>query len=233
MKSLVVISTFVASGLLFGATSRAVTYTETGDAGDLPATAQTISGTSGTLLTDIKGAITLTNNTSDGDMFRIYISNPSTFSASMVLARGINNFDSQLMIFSSSGTGIKANDDAAGGSPQAAIPAGALTGQPVGYYYLLVDGSGRYAADASNNLIFPNYNDNTTDPTGTYGPNSPTAVVAGYIGSSSEAGSYDIALAGSQVVPIPEPTWAGVVGGAVATVALLRRRVRDKAPTTK
>ena len=212
------------AGLLGATSTHAATYAETGDAGDLPATAQTISGTTGTMLTDITGALTLTNNTSDGDMFRIYIPTPGTFSASMVFARGTNAFDSQLMLFSSTGAGIVANDDsAATGKPQAAIPAGALTGQPAGYYYLLVDGSGRYAVDAANKLIFPNYTDGTTDPTGTYGPNAGVGVVAGYTGSSSEAGTYDISLAGTQVVPVPEPAWIGAFGGGAAALALLRR----------
>ena len=53
---------FAATTWLAGAgSSLAATYTEMGDAGDLPATAQIVSGTGGTALTSISGATTLTN----------------------------------------------------------------------------------------------------------------------------------------------------------------------------
>ena len=90
-------------------TGQAATYTETGDAGDLPATAQVVSGAANTALTSLSGALTLTNNTSDSDMYEIYINNPSTFSASLTaFVPGSNNFDSQLMLFNAAGKGVEA-----------------------------------------------------------------------------------------------------------------------------
>ena len=231
MKKPIVLFTLAAASLL-AVPSYAQTFTEVGDAGDLPGNVQLIgNNTAGVSLTQINGALTLTNGISDSDLFLIYISNPATFSVSMNFKPGVNNFDSQLMIFNSSGQGVVANDDNPSGSgSQAAIPAGALTGRTAGVYYLDVSGSGRYATDSSGNLIFPNFTDNTTDPTGVYGPNNPSAVLAGYTGNSNEAGAYALALAGAQFVPVPEFSGVGTFGAAVAALALVRRLRRNAVP---
>ena len=207
----------------------AVTYTETGDAGDLPATAQAITGAAGTSLTAILGSTTLTNAVSDSDMYEIYISDPATFSASTTaFIQGRNNFDTQLAVFSvSSGLGIITNDDAASGGSQSNIAAGSFT-SGAGLYYILISGSGRYAT-SSTGLIFPNYTDGTTDPTGTYGPTGSggSNAISGYTGSSNEAGAYTIALTGAQffVAPVPEPTtYAFVLAGTAGLALALRAR---------
>ena len=57
----------------------AITWTEVGDAGDLPGTAQTTVGVGLTDLTDIFGTI---SSSSDQDMYLINIDNPAAFSAS-------------------------------------------------------------------------------------------------------------------------------------------------------
>ena len=213
----------------------AATYTETGDAGDLPATAQVISGAPATSLTSLSGALTLTNGTSDSDMFAIYINSPSTFSASLTaFVPGANNFDSQLMIFNSAGKGIQTDDDDPNtGAPQSNLPAGGtlMSSQAAGVYYLLISGSGRYAVSGTNSLIFPNFTDGTTDPTVVYGATGPGGAntITGYTGSSNEGGNYTIALAGAQFVVVPEPsTWALVAAG-VAGLALVARSRRPVA----
>lgn len=90
----------------------AIAFTETGDAGDLPPTAQVVSGTSGTPLESISGALTLTNGVSDSDLSEIYINSLSTFSASnTAFIVGSNNFDSQIYLFSANGLGLAGNDD--------------------------------------------------------------------------------------------------------------------------
>ena len=215
---------FAAACLPLAGNLHAAAYTETGDAGDLPATAQPITGTSGTSLDSISGSLTLTNAISDSDMFEIYVSNPNTFSASnTAFIPGANNFDSQLFLFRADGVGVVGNDDAASGGEQAAIPAGSFTGAP-GDYYLLISGSGRYAA-SSGGLIFPNYTDGTTDPSSTVRPTGPGggSAINGYTGNSNEAGNYVIALTGAQFIPaaVPEPgayvfLFAGAAGLALA-----------------
>ncbi len=208
------------------------TYTETGDAGDLPAAAQVVSGTAGTPLTSLSGALTLTNSISDSDLFEIYVSDPTTFSASNTgFVAGSNNFDSQIALFSASGLGIIANDDAASGGSLSNLPADSLSGQTAGLYYLLISGSGRYATSGGG-LIFPNYTDGTTDATTVVGPTGPggTAAISGYTGSSNEGGNYRVALAGAQFVQpsgVPEPSiFAFMAAGLAGLALMLRRRTR-------
>ena len=216
------------ASLTLASSAFAVAYTETGDAGDLPATAQIVTGTTGTALTSISGALTLTNGLSDSDLFEIYIPDPAAFSASnTAFVIGSNNFDSQIFLFSATtNLGIKGNDDAASGGSQSAIPAANFSGG-AGLYYLLISGSGRYAASSAG-LIFPNYTDNVTDPTTVVGPTGPggASPLSTYTGSSNEGGSYVIALAGAQfVTPVPEPgTYAFLFAGAAGTAFVLRRR---------
>src|SRR6202000_697643 len=86
-----------------------ITYTESGDAGDLVTGAvQTVTGAAGSQVGAIKG--TLTANSGgiyDGDAYKIYISSPSTFSATTTgFSPGINSFDSELFLFNLDGTRI-------------------------------------------------------------------------------------------------------------------------------
>jgi hypothetical protein len=207
---------------------RAATYTEQGDAGDLLGTAQLATGTPLTSLTAINGTISLTNGISDGDMFQIYINSPSTFSASTTaFVPGANNFDTQLFLFNSSGIGVVTNDDDPGGSgAQSNIPAGNGFVITPGTYYLLIDGSGRYPVNMVNQLSFPNFTDNTTDPTGVYGPTGPggSDPLAGYTGNSSEGGNYSIALTGVIIVPEPSTVAAGLITAAGLIITEWRRR---------
>ena len=224
---------FAAACLPFGGHLHADTYTETGDVGDMLATAQQIIGTNGTALTSITGNLTLANGISDSDMYEIYISNTGTFSASnTAFSAGANNFDSQIFLFRADGLGVVGNDDAASGGSQSAIPAGSFTGT-AGLYYLLISGSGRYATSGATNpgaLIFPNYTDNTTDPTTTVRPTGPGggAPLSGYTGNSNEAGKYVVALAGAQFftpAAVPEPgAYVFMLGGAAGLAFALRAR---------
>ena len=206
---------------------RAATYTETGDAGDLPTAAQVISGTAGTSLTSISGALTLTNGVSDSDMFKIVINSPSTFSASTTaFIPGANSFDTQIAIFTATGVGVVANDDAASGGEQSSIPTGSVK-LSAGTYYLLISGSGRYATSAGG-LIFPNYTDGTTDPTATVGPTGAggSGAITGYTGSSNEGGAYTIALTGAQFFAVPEPSSLAVLAAGIGGLTFVLRRRR-------
>ena len=221
-----------AASMLFASICHSATYTETGDAGDLPSTAQVVSGPAGTPLTAISGATTLTNNTSDSDMFEIYINSPSTFSASMTaFIAGQNNFDSQLSLFSvATAQGVVSDDDdPVSGASQANIPAGSLGASSLaGYYFLVISGSGRYATGSSG-LIFPNFTDGMTDPTVVQGPTGPggSSAINGYTGTSNEGGNYTIVLNGAQFVPsaIPEPrAYAYLLAGAAGLVIITHAR---------
>lgn len=221
---------FAVACLPLAGTLFADTYTETGDAADLPAGAQIVTGAAGTPLTSISGQLTATNAVYDSDMFEIFISSPSTFSAATTgFVPGANNFDSQIFLFSAAGKGIIANDDAASGGDQSSIDAGSFTGA-AGAYYLLISGSGRYPTSAGG-LIFPNFTDGTTDPSTTVGPTGPGggSAITGYTGTSNEGGNYRIALAGAQFVPpgaVPEPSATATVIASLVGLALLLRRRR-------
>ncbi len=224
------------AGLVLTAASAAfaspVSYTEVGDAGDLVSgTVQSVTGAAGSSVTSINGSLTSSAGIFDGDAFKIYISAPSTFSASTVgFTPGANNFDSELFLFNLDGTGIAMNDDdATSGGSQSAITAGnALTaGLSAGYYYLLITGNGMDPSNGSG-LIFPSWTDGS-DPTGIYGPNS-HAPITGFGGASNEGGAYSIALTGVSIAAsaatIPEPgtLFLGLTAGLMLLAAVRRRQ---------
>lgn len=217
--------------LLFASASYAQMYTEVGDAGDLLSTAQVTSAPLGPLtsLTSIVGSTSLTNEIADGDMYEITITTgnlTSAFTASTTaFVAGANNFDDQLFLFNSSGVGVAANDDAATGGDEASLTIAAGTLTP-GNYYLAIEGSGRYPVDASGNLIFPNYTDGTTDPTGTYGPNANAGALAGYTGNTNEAGKYSISISGAQftaISTVPEPSSIAALATGLGGLVLVCR----------
>src|SRR5688572_3689924 len=93
--------------------SRAATMGESGDAGDLPGTAQTSAGVQpfGTPLDSITGTIA---SDSDQDMFAIFINDPASFSASTNNAGTelTDDDDTMLFLFDAGGVGVLGNDDA-------------------------------------------------------------------------------------------------------------------------
>ena len=133
----------------------------------------------------------------------------------------MNSFDTQLFLFNAAGLGVFANDDdPTSGSPQSTLPAGntILTSLPTGVYYLLITGSGRFPIDSMGQLIFPNFTDGTTDPTGVYGRNPTSLAVSGFTGNSNSGGNYSIVLTGAQFIVVPEPTSLGL--GLVGAMSL-------------
>jgi hypothetical protein len=203
-------------------------YTSNGSAGELIASAEVISGS--TSLDSISGSFTITNGVTFGDLYKISIGNPAAFSASTTtVTTGVNNFDTQLFLFDSTGKGLVADDDTPT-SPQAMITANSpyLLSLSAGVYYLLIEGSGRYPVDASGNYIFPNIL-NGADPSVNYGANSNAGIYAALLGNSNEGGSYNIALTGAQFIGAPEPS-----GGTLALAASAfffgrrKRRLRSR-----
>jgi hypothetical protein len=204
-------------------------YAETGDAGDIVSgTPQLVTGNPGDNITSIVGSLTLTAGISEADAFKIYIDSPSTFSATTTgFAPGMNNFDTQLFLFTLGGVGIVGNDDdTASGSAQSTLPAGSsfTSALAPGYYYLLITGSGKFPASAGG-VIFQNWTDGTTDPTGVYGPTGPGGglAISSFGGSSNEGGAYSIALTGVSIAAVPEPS-SLALGLAGALVLMARRR---------
>lgn len=178
--------------------SRAAVYTETGDAGDLPATAQIIVGDINTF-TSILGSTTPANGLYDSDMFQFTVvaTESLTFTTNTAFIPGRNNFDTQLAVFNSAGVGLFANDDANAGSQLSTLT---LTLSP-GNYFLQLSGSGRYGVDSTGGLIFPNFTDGTTDPSATV-PARTLLPITSYTGNTNEGGAYTINVS---FAPVPEP----------------------------
>jgi hypothetical protein len=211
----------------------AATYAEIGDAGETLSTAPIVNTQPfGTSLDAITGILTANN----ADLFQIYISDPATFSANTFFSGstpGVNNFNTELFLFTSTGLGVYANDDApppANGS-QSQLPAGnAFSPTTAGIYYIAVSGAG-YAPVSADGLIFPTPDggsvpfDAVLGSTGVGG----AKVLSGWAGNSTgNTGNYKINLAGATFVP--EPTVSVLLPSMIALwgAASLKRRSRSK-----
>jgi hypothetical protein len=159
---------------------------EVGDAGDLPGTAQDLSGEG---VARIDGRL---GQVGDIDMYRLCVSGGGTFSATTV---GGTSVDTQLFLFDPDGRGVYANDDR-GGILQSDLPAGdPLTPQVQGDYLLAV---GAYNIDplSASGMIFPN-------ETGLVGPDGPGGAdpVTAWGGRANASGAYTIFVTGAECLP--------------------------------
>jgi hypothetical protein len=164
---------------------------EDGDAGDLPATAQDLTGAG---VETINGTL----GDADVDMYRVCVDGGGTFSASSV---GGTSVDTQLFMFDPSGRGVYANDDQADDVVQSLLPAGhALTPQARGQYYLAVGAYNLDPLGAEEPIFGPGTG--VVGPTG-LGGGEP---VSGWGGRSGGPGPYTLTLTGAQCAPPPDTT---------------------------
>lgn len=208
------------------ASLKAVTYAETGDAGQTLATAQSTGTNNTTALTAISGTI---STVTDADLYRFTILSVTTFSATATSTAGI---DTSLFLFSATGVPIIANDDQSTTSFQAAIPAGnsLVTTLAAGTYYLGISLSGNEAVNLNNQQLFTT-DQPTTNVRGIASGLNPTTL-ATFNGQTffAETGAYSIALAGAATGAVPEPsTVVSLVLGAGASLAFVRRIRRQQA----
>jgi hypothetical protein len=161
------------------------TWFESGDAGELPASAQPITG-DGPL-----GGIAGTLSTgADADMYRIYICDPANFSAATT---GTGTaFNTQLFLFDSDGRGVTTDDDAPDGSGSLSR----ISNQYVaasGTYYLAITSAGKNPRDYLHSLLW-----NATPVTSEHQPDGPGAAnpIAMWDATGSASGVYVIALSG-------------------------------------
>jgi hypothetical protein len=229
-----------ASLVLAAQSSRGQTFTETTDAGQTLATAQTTaSATSptGQNLSMIVGSI---GTDADADLFKIYLTNPATFSAttdnSVTNASGL---DTALFLFSSTGVAIETNDDESGLSYTSTLPAGEsfTASLPAGYYYLGISGSGNEPVNSASQLLFKPYpgGDTTAVRGAATGVNPTTLATFNANGYSGNNGAYEIDLTGAEAVGggvvatsgVPEPsTWVMLFLGAAAMGWRFRLRTK-------
>jgi len=163
-----------------------VDWTEQGDAGDLPETAQATGTDTSTPLRTISGVL----DANDVDMFAIYIADPSAFQAETNTTT--TNFDSQLWLFDVNGNGIVHDDDSAGGLRSRINNANNCIPGP-GIYYIAISRWNRDPIDCDGNAIWTSAS-NACAASG-------RSRVASWTGSTS-AGTYQIVLQGAFTAPL-------------------------------
>ncbi|MCL6536771.1 MAG: DVUA0089 family protein, partial [Armatimonadetes bacterium] len=161
-------------------------WTEQGDAGDLPETAQATGTDTNTPLSSISGAL----SADDVDMFAIYIADPSAFHAETNTST--TNFDSQLWLFDVNGNGIVHDDDSAGSLRSRITNANNCIPGP-GTYYIAISRYNRDASDCDDRVIWTSAS-NACAVAG-------RSRVASWTGTTS-AGTYQIVLQGAFTSPL-------------------------------
>lgn len=187
--------TLLALGVLTILGRAQVTYQESGDAGDLPETAQATGSNTSAELSAIRGTL----GANDVDMYVVYINDPAAFSATTV--NNGTTFDTQLWLFDSQGKGIAFNDDVSGDpSSRSRIDnsSGLLTNLSAGIYYIAVSRYNRDAIGCNDQLLWQN-----SPFTGVRAPNGPDANsrVAGWVNTTATSGNYEITLTGAYTAP--------------------------------
>jgi hypothetical protein len=182
-------ATFIA-GLALALPAAATGATEAGDAGDLPATAQDLSGAP---VDAIDGAIAAGD---DQDVYRVCIEGAGTFSATTV---GGTQLDTQLYLFDQSGIGVYGNDDSQA-TRQSTLPAfDELTPTAAGAYLLAVTPYDRDPLSAAGTIFGSG---SLLAPTG---PGAAEPLSA-WDGREGLAGDYRITLTGTTGCAPPDET---------------------------
>jgi len=199
MKVVLLLMSCVFACVLFGDT-----FTEVGDAGSLPATAEVTTGIGA--LTAIDGTLDPTSG-DIADMYKIFITGGGTFSATTV---GGASFDTELYLFDSAGVGIYANDDFTGFLGPSTLPAGmALTPSASGLYYLAISQCCFEPSNGSGAIFNASFDHNAVVGATQSGGALPITDYSGASDQTSGGGAYTITLTGAQfaapVSAVPEP----------------------------
>lgn len=195
------------------ASSFAGVWVETGDAGDLLASAQVTRGI-GDLL-EIRGRLT---SGADIDMFCVDIVSPGNFFASTT---GVV-FNTQLWLFDREGMGVTFHDDVSNSDFTSILSPQFVSFRQPGHYFLAISSFDADARDSQNFELWqddPRQNERMPD-----GLSQPAALH--HWDSNGETfGDYRILLSGSAFCAVPEPTtFSAFVIGSLSLLA--RRRTR-------
>jgi len=189
----------IALGILFAVPAMAQVWNEVDDAGDLPETVQTPTGSGD--LTAIAGTIAA----SDADMYCVRIDVPANFSATTCAG---TTLDTQLWLFFEDGRGVAFNDDDPGGCGLQSKVTGTFV-PAAGQYLLAITLYNRDAQDASAQLIWlssPFGSERQPDGPGAANP------IASWSGDTA-TGTYTIALTGATFCTpnaVEPATWGGI-----------------------
>lgn len=190
--------------------ANAATYTEIGDAGDIPVGAQeTPYDLNDPVLSEIYGTI---ESNQDIDMFLIYISDPSSFSA---VTTSTGGGDPQLFLFNAVlqpggftySYGVAANDDDGPGF-EALLPLGnpLLTALAPDYYYLAIGGFNHEPlSDPGNPTAEFIFQQGSTGVKGPSAAGGGSPIVGWSIAPGNHAGpfNYTITLTGAEGATCP------------------------------
>ncbi|HYM82415.1 MAG TPA: hypothetical protein VEY91_13515 [Candidatus Limnocylindria bacterium] len=189
-------SVFSVALLLCASSAPAAPWFEIGDAGNLPASAQTTIGAGA--LTVIQGTLAANN---DQDMYCIRVSDPQAFVASLNCVAFDNN---DLWLFDVAANGVRGNDGCTGGQTNVG-PGVTLAGT----YYLAVSPSGDDALNGAAPIWNPPSVGTQRSPDGAGAPGP----VSGWsnAGVVSSFNNYTIQLAGcafcDTATPATSDTW--------------------------
>lgn len=205
--------------------AHAVDWTEVGDAGQVLNTAQEPTGDG--RLRNIYGTLS-TNN--DVDLYKLYISNPTTFSAAVNSTSG--DLDSALVLFNEGGYALYGNDDAMLGTRDAGLLAGNPHGpQAEGWYNLAVIPLGTPPVSGGgftpDHYMFPNVSSPYTQILTATGPGGASSLTGwAPLGDGTAINEeYRLRLSGVQVAVVPEPeTYAMLLAGLGLIGTMVRRR---------
>lgn len=176
-------------------------WNESGDAGELPASAQSCVGNGS--LTSINGV----HDPNDADMYEIEINNPGAFSATVAAGA---NLDSQLFLFDAQGFGVAHHDDVSSQNRRSRLTNRFVTES--GRYFLAISGWNRDPVDEFTLRIW-----NDTPTTIERAPDGPAADerIAGWLDPSGtpSAGPYTILITGARLIDDEPPACPGDVDG--------------------
>ena len=201
-----------------GGAAQAIPFNEIGDAGDLISTAQVVTGAGA--LTSISGEIDATGDaTGDKDVYRIFISDPSTFSAEVTTTTPAD--DTKLYLLDIDGFGILGDDDS-GAGVLSLLPAGnpAITGLSAGLYHLAIADFNFIPVSVGGD-IFPS--GNLVGPTG---PGGGSPMIGWNSSNNEQTYTYTISLTGASFAAVPAPATALILGAGLIGLGLGRRVAR-------
>ncbi len=176
----------------------ALAESESGDAGDLRASANDMGRSA---VTTITGSFT---DASDADLYRICLTDGASFSATTV---GATTLDTQMFLFDSQGYGVYANDDS-GGTRGSLLPAQhRFSPRAGGEYFLAISSFNRDPQSDQGEIFQDNYNrtlypDGIVDAQG-FGGAQPLSGWAGR--ASGPSGTYRITLTGTKACDSTPP----------------------------
>ncbi|GIV11295.1 MAG: hypothetical protein KatS3mg020_0786 [Fimbriimonadales bacterium] len=169
----------------FGSIPPFTGYDEQGDAGDLPETAQ---ATPSGVLSAIRGTL----SADDVDMYAIYITDPSSFSATTSCQ---TDLDTQIFLFDANGNPVVFNDDDPNGGFASRIDNSAFCIPSAGLYYLAITAYDRDPTGCNGGEQWAD------TPFGTIrcadGADQASRI-SGWTGSHGDSGTYIVSITGAE-----------------------------------